>query len=256
VAAGCERILCVGGDGTANEVATALIGSEATLGLIPVGSGNGLARTLGIPRHAGRALRLLETEGVEKLMDVGMLGGRAFLNVAGVGLDAVIGRAFQERGLKGRRRGVAPYVALSAWQLLRHRARRWRLEAEGRELSFKGLLVTFANGRQYGAGATIAPLARLDDGVFHALILESAPLPALLWNVPRLFRGRLHRSRYCQLLSIRAAVLHGGGALHRDGEPGASEDPVEARLLPRALRVLVPRRVAEDPAGPFGSGGL
>jgi YegS/Rv2252/BmrU family lipid kinase len=254
VADGAELVLAVGGDGTVNEVAEGLLDSETTLGVIPVGSGNGLARTLGIPLDPRRALEALE-QGVQRRMDVGSLNGRPFLNVAGVGFDAAVGLAFQERGQRGGRRGTAAYVRLALAQLLSYEARKWIIETPGERRQARAFLVAIVNGRQYGAGALIAPEARLNDGKLDVIVVEEAPKVELLLNVPRLFLGSLRRSRRCHWLATSSLVLQGEGPHHRDGEPaagaGAGAGRLEVSVLPRALRILVPRRTAEDPDGPF-----
>jgi diacylglycerol kinase (ATP) len=113
--AGADLVLSVGGDGTANEVACGLLGRSAALGIVPMGSGNGLARALRIPLRPTRALDALEM-GVRCAIDVGMLNGRPFLNVAGVGFDASVSGAFHDSGRAGGRRGLLSYLRLS----LRH----------------------------------------------------------------------------------------------------------------------------------------
>jgi diacylglycerol kinase (ATP) len=250
VADGCELVLAVGGDGTVNEVAEGLLGSETTLGVIPVGSGNGLARTLGIPLDPRRALAALEP-GVQRQMDVGSANGRPFLNVAGVGFDATVGLAFHERGRSGGRRGTAAYVRLALTQLLSYEAREWIVETPRQRRQVRALLVAIGNGRQYGAGALIAPEARLNDGKLDVLVVEDAPRVEILLNVPRLFLGSLRRSRRCHWFATSSLVLCGEGPHHRDGEPEAGAGRLEVSVLPRALRILVPGRTAEDPAGPF-----
>ena len=127
VAAGAELVLAVGGDGTMNEVARALIGSPAALGIVPVGSGNGLARALRLPLRPAHALGALES-GARRRMDVGFLNGRPFLNVAGVGFDAVVGRSFHERGKEGGRRGFLGYVRLCLLELRTYRSPRLAIE--------------------------------------------------------------------------------------------------------------------------------
>jgi diacylglycerol kinase family enzyme len=133
VAAGADVVLAVGGDGTVNEVARGLIGSGAALGIVPVGSGNGLARALRIPLRPGAALCALES-GARRRMDVGFLNGRLFLNVAGIGFDAVVGQAFHERGRKGGRRGLLGYLRLSLLELRAYQAPRLVIEAGGERL--------------------------------------------------------------------------------------------------------------------------
>ncbi|HET7291714.1 MAG TPA: diacylglycerol kinase family protein [Vicinamibacteria bacterium] len=251
-AAGCDLVVAAGGDGTANEVAWGLLGSSAAFGLVPLGSGNGLARTLRIPLGARRAVAALAS-GVMRAMDVGRIDGRPFLNVAGAGLDAVVGADFQAHGHAGGRRGVLTYVKLSLPRALRYEAPAWRLEAGDERFEGRALIVCFANGRQYGGGAVIAPGARLDDGLLDIVVFEDAGALEILANAPRLFLGTIERFRRYRHLRAAAAVLEGpsGFLHHRDGEPEPEAIRVEVRLEPRALRILVPRETAEDGDGPF-----
>lgn len=249
---GYELVLAVGGDGTANETAWGLLGSGVTLGLVPVGSGNGLARTLGIPLHADRALAAL-ARGVVRPMDVGFVNDRPFLNVAGAGLDAVVGNDFHVHGKDGGRRGVLTYLKLSLKRALSYAAERWVLEAGGQRFEGAALIVAFVNGRQYGGGATIAPRARLDDGLLDVVVFEDAPRFEVIANAPRLFLGGIERFRRYRHFAATTATLTGPPAFlhHRDGEPEPAAARVEVRVAPRALRVLVPAATAGDPGGPF-----
>jgi YegS/Rv2252/BmrU family lipid kinase len=253
---GIERVLVVGGDGTANEAAWGLLGTETVLGIVPMGSGNGLARTLGIPLVPSEALAVLEKAVVRK-MDVGMLDDRPFLNVAGVGFDAAVGEAFHRQGRKGGRRGIFTYVRLTAAMLWSYRAQKWLLTTPRERYEGRALLVTFANGRQWGAAAQLAPKARLDDGLIDFVVVEDAPALELLANVPRLFRGRLDRSRRCRYITASEAVLTaeepGEVLAHRDGEPEVASPEMRVRVEPGALKILVPASTAEDPRGPFQS---
>jgi diacylglycerol kinase (ATP) len=249
---GLDLLLVVGGDGTANESAWGLLGSRTTLGLVPVGSGNGLARTLGIPLRPDRALAALE-DGVSRRMDVGMVNGRPFLNVSGAGFDATVGAAFHARGLRGGRRGVFTYVWLSLGQSLRYRSEHWTLQAGDHTFEGRAFVVAFVNGRQYGGAAVIAPGARLDDGLLDIIVVEDAPLAEVLANAPRLFLGNIEGFRRYRRLAAAQAVLTGAtpAVFHRDGEPEPAAGRLEVRVEPCALSVLVPRTTANDPQGPF-----
>jgi YegS/Rv2252/BmrU family lipid kinase len=252
--AGIDLVLAVGGDGTANEAAQGLFDSETALGIVPVGSGNGLARCLRIPLDPARALAALE-DGVTRPIDVGLLNGSPFLNVGGAGFDAVVGADFHAAGRGGGRRGVLSYVLLSLLRVARYRAEPLRLEADGGAHDLRPFLVCLANGPQYGAGAVIAPGARLDDGRLDIVVIDAAAPLVLLANVPRLFAGTIHRSRLYRRLSASRATLHGGApfAFHRDGEPESPVSRLEVGVRPRALRLRVPRAVTEDARGPFGA---
>jgi YegS/Rv2252/BmrU family lipid kinase len=250
---GVDLLLVAGGDGTANEAAWGLLGSRTTLGLVPVGSGNGLARTLGIPLRPLHALAALEG-GLPRRMDVGMINDRPFLNVSGAGFDAAVGAEFHARGRRGGRRGLLTYIRLSVGESLRYRAQSWRLTAAEQCFEGRALVVAFVNGRQYGGAAVIAPGARLDDGLLDIVVIEDAPLAEILLNAPRLFLGNIERFRRYRRLAAAGAVLTGAAPalFHRDGEPEPACDRIEVRVEPRALSVLVPRATAEDPRGPFG----
>jgi YegS/Rv2252/BmrU family lipid kinase len=255
VAAGAELVLSVGGDGTANEVARALIGTRAALGVVPAGSGNGLARALGIPRRPAAALDAIEA-GVARRMDVGLLNGRPFLNVAGAGFDAAVGRAFHDSGVRGGRRGLLGYVRLSLRELRRYRAPSLELLAEGPPRAVRPFVLTFANGPQYGSGAVINPGAKLDDGRLELVMVGEQPLARLLLNAPRLFLGGIERVPGYDRLALSRATLRAEGplALHWDGDAGgATAATLELALQPKALLVVAAAATASDPAGPFGA---
>jgi diacylglycerol kinase (ATP) len=249
-----ELVLSVGGDGTANEAAQGLLDTPTALGIVPVGSGNGLARGLRIPLSPARALEAIEG-GVVRLIDVAFANGHVFLNVGGVGFDAVVGSDFHEAGKKGGRRGIGTYVLLSALRLARFRAFPLVLETgSGERIAARPFLLCAANGPQYGAGAVIARGAQLDDGRLDVAIIEDAPLPVILANVPRVFSGRLDRSRLYRRLSLDHATITAEApfVFHRDGEPEPAVDRLDIRLRPKALRIVVPRATVEDRDGPLG----
>jgi YegS/Rv2252/BmrU family lipid kinase len=249
---GYELALAAGGDGTANEVASGLLGSQTAFGVVPVGSGNGLARTLRIPRDPWRALALLET-GVRRRMDVGVANGRPFLNVAGAGLDAEVGAEFQARGLKGGRRGILPYVLIALSRALRHRPTHWTLDAAGQRLCQRAVIVAFVNGREYGGAAVIAPGARLDDGLLDIVVIDETPYLEMFLNAPRLWVGLIEGFRRYRRIAAAEATLTAEAPFihHRDGEPEAAAAALTVTVRPRVLEVLVPRATAEDPKGPF-----
>lgn len=256
VAGGAEVVLAVGGDGTVNEVARGVLGSRAALGIVPAGSGNGLARALRLPLRPDRALAALESA-ERRAIDVGLLDGRLFLNVAGVGFDAVVGHAFHESGRQGGRRGLFGYLRLSLRELRRYRAPRLVVQSDsGERLEAVPFVLTFANGPQYGSGAVINPGAKLDDGRLEVVVVEHAPWPQLLAAAPRLFLGGLERLPVYRRLGLTAATVSGSApfAVHVDGDPVPATDRVELRLQPLALEVLVPPGTADDPRGPFARG--
>ena len=252
-AAGYDAVLSIGGDGTANEAAWGLMGSQTALGLVPMGSGNGLARTLGIPLRPESALDTL-ARAVRRRMDVGLINGRPFLNVAGAGFDAEVGADFHAHGLRGGRRGILTYVRLSLLRTWSYRAEQWRLSAGAGGFEGRALVVAFVNGRQYGGGAVVAPGARLDDGLLDVVVIEDAPRFEIAWNATRMFLGGIEQFRRYRHLPAKSAVLEGPAAFayHRDGEPEEGATRLEVTVDPLALTILVPRETAANAGGPFG----
>lgn len=250
---GYEAVLAVGGDGTANEVASGLLGSATALGVVPAGSGNGLARTLRIPIDADRALHELAAAATLR-MDVGRVNGRPFLNVAGAGFDAAVGEAFHERALRGGRRGVMNYARIAFAMSWTYRCGGFALQAGDERFEGQAWLVSFVNGRQYGGAAVIAPGARLDDGLLDVVVVEKATPLEILANAPRLYLGSIEGFRRYHRMPASQAMLTASQPFphHCDGEPGPAATKLEVSIEPRALNVLVPQATANDPAGPFG----
>jgi YegS/Rv2252/BmrU family lipid kinase len=249
---GDDLVIAVGGDGTANEAAWGLLGSKTALGLVPVGSGNGLARSLGIPLEAGRAVNSLGAN-VRRRMDVGFANERPFLNVAGAGFDAAIAVAFHERGKEGGRRGILTYVRLGLRQAWRYQSQTWSVTADGQRFEGRAMIVAILNGRQYGGGARMAPGARLDDGLLEVVVIEDAPRLEVLLNAPRLFLGNIGGYRRYRHFSASRVTLTSDRAFdhYRDGEPELGSERLDVRVERGALEVLVAPAIANDPAGPF-----
>lgn len=240
-ARGVEVLVVWGGDGTVNEAGGALIGTRTALGLVPAGSGNGLAAALGVPRNAYEAIAVALDAPIQT-MDVGMIGDRAFFNVAGVGLDARIAKLFnlRARGSRGR----WPYVSLGVREGCRYRAEEYELQLDRESRRTRALLVAFANGREFGMGARIAPKALLDDGLLDAVVVEERPLLARFWDARHLAFGTIDVAPRVIVRQIKNATIEGAGRLeyHVDGEYGIAERRLEVRILPGALRVKALKR--------------
>jgi YegS/Rv2252/BmrU family lipid kinase len=236
VAAGADLVIVWGGDGTVNEVGSKLSGTATALGLIPAGSGNGLAGALGVPRDPQAAIATaLGTRTLR--VDVGMIGDRPFFNVAGIGFDAHIARLFNQRP-QGRR-GRLPYVVLGVREGCRYSGQAYNLTLEGEPYTSKALLVAFANGREYGMGMQIAPGARLDDGLLEARIVEDRPVLSRFRDARHLVFGTIHRAPNVMSKAVRSATVEADGEIefHVDGEPGVAQNALNISILPGALIV-------------------
>ena len=233
-------LICAwGGDGTINEVGRAVAFGPGSLGIIPAGSGNGLARELGIPSDPAAAL-LCAIRSADRPIDAGEIGGRLFFNVAGIGLDAHIASRFpvHSAGTRGKLR----YVLLTAGQVLTYRAAEYRIDAGGRTIRMRLLAAVFANSRQFGNGAIVAPLARLDDGALDLVAIEPRSWFADIGRMRRLFNGTLHRASGVTSVTVREAEVVGEVPMpfHVDGEPVQGGERLLVRVHPNALRVRAP----------------
>lgn len=239
-AAGASLVVAWGGDGTVNEVGSALAFGPAALGIVPSGSGNGLARELGIPLTPAVALARL-IDGEDRVIDAGELDGHLFFNVAGFGLDARVAKAF---GTGSRRRGLRRYLGLTARELATFVAEPYRIAVNGVVVETLPLLVAFANARQYGNGALIAPSARVDDGRLDLVVVEHRSVLAIVCAVPHLFAGSIARVAGVRSWSIAGAEVWATGPIlyHVDGEPHVGADRIQACVRARAVRVRVPRQ--------------
>lgn len=236
---GVGRVVAWGGDGTVNEIASALAFGAVPLGLVPAGSGNGLARALRVPADPVRALTaalLVKPRSI----DMGELDGHLFVNLAGIGLDAEVAARFNARA-QGRR-GLLPYLALGLQAILTEAGRAYRIRIDGTERHHRALLIICANGRQYGGGASVAPAAQVDDGALDLVIVEDRPPLARLWAARRLFTGSLTAAHGVHVIRVRAFEVAADGPLrfHVDGEPGLGGASLAGRVHPGALRVRVP----------------
>ncbi len=234
---GFERIVSVGGDGTMNEVASALVNTGVPLGLVPLGSGNGLARNLGLPLEFDRAVEVALTGGV-RTIDSGRVNGHAFFNVMGAGYDAELGRRFND----SKRRGFLTYLGLGVSVFVSYRMQRYKIGTEGPPVVFDAFLLSVANSTQYGNGAHIAPGARLDDGRLDLVAVTTANpihVPGLL---TRLFSGKMDRSSHVVTISShRFEILRDlPGPVHTDGEIHEMDTKLEVEVLPMSLNVTVP----------------
>jgi diacylglycerol kinase (ATP) len=237
-AANVDLVIVWGGDGTINETGAALIGSNTTMGLVPAGSGNGLAAALGAP-HDPLAALASAFDGQTRTIDAGLMANRAFFNIAGIGFDARIARLFNDRG--AGRRGPLPYIMIGLREGCRYGGAEYSVDLDGERRRLRALLIAFANGREYGSGARIAPLAELDDGLLDAAIVEYRPLFSRFWDARHLAMGTAHRARSVSMKRVTRAVIETDGPMefHVDGELGVAEHRIEVKILPAALKVRV-----------------
>ncbi|MGE0040209.1 MAG: diacylglycerol kinase family protein [Vicinamibacterales bacterium] len=235
---GASLVVAWGGDGTINEIGGVLAFGRVPLGIVPAGSGNGLARDLGLPLDPRQAL-VVAARGSERVIDAGELGGSLFFNVAGIGLDARIAALFADRS---GRRGLLAYAWITAREVLRYRAMDYRVVGDGVSADHHALIIAFANSRQYGNGAQIAPAACLDDGRVELVVVEGQSLLSMVTRMPALFRGTLRDAPGLSMRAVATARVEAAVPIpfHVDGEPRLGPTVVECRVHAGALAVRVP----------------
>jgi diacylglycerol kinase (ATP) len=236
---GARIVVAWGGDGTVNEVAAALSGGPAALGIVPAGSGNGLARFYGLPPTPEAAFDRL-IHGADRQIDVGEANGRLFVNVAGVGFDATVAARFAALGRS--RRGFLRYGLIVLDELRRFRPVTFDVTIEDAHLGERTVaLLSFANGRQWGNGAVIAPHADPGDGLLDVVMAEATRSRDILRAVPRLFSGTIDRARGVTIRRARTVRIGASGPLpfHVDGEAAVADGLLAVRVRPAALRIRV-----------------
>lgn len=239
---GFDTFVVWGGDGTINEVASQLVPHGIPLGIVPAGSGNGLARELGLDWNPRRALDTA-LRGRVRRIDAGELAGHLFFNVAGIGLDAKLALAFDAR----KQRGLRGYAASLLHELWAYNPGCYTVTTDGSTtdglaINRKALLIALANTRQYGNRAVIAPLAKPDDGLLELVVVPPLSPVLTLWHASRLFTRTVHRLPGAVMHSVRGGRIAGDGPLtfHVDGEVVVGPSTLSVRVHPGVLAVRVP----------------
>lgn len=236
---GYSKIVAVGGDGTVNEVAGAASELDLTLGIIPTGSGNGLARHLGISTKIDSAIRCLNNC-TSKRIDVGKINDKWFFCTCGVGFDAHIGRQFSKVG----KRGFISYIRTVIKEYRQYTPKKYRFQVDGKKYVRRAFLITIANASQYGNNAYIAPDACIDDGLFDIGIINPFPaFKALLMGI-RLFNRSIQYSKYHEVIRGKEIVFKKPKKRYifqYDGEPKKfKRSEIKICVYPKRLKVLVP----------------
>jgi YegS/Rv2252/BmrU family lipid kinase len=233
-----ERVIvAIGGDGTVNEVARGIVGTDKVLGIIPCGSGDGLALHLGISRHYKQAIKTILNGNVQKI-DSGLINNRPFFSVCGTGFDAIVSERFAKSGKRGLKNYIE--IGLKTWK--EYAPEKYKVDIDGDTFEIEASLLTIGNSSQWGNNARIAPLADISDGVldmtavdrFSALEMPALAVQLMTGNLDK--NGRVHCYRGRHIKISRPS----GGPAHADGDWFSAGTELEVRILPHSLNVLVP----------------
>ncbi len=233
---GIDIAVAVGGDGTVNEVARAIVHSNTALGIIPCGSGNGLARHLLLPINARKAIEVINNCEIRDL-DYGIINGYPFFCTCGMGFDAFVSKKFAEAG----KRGPITYVENVLKEGLKYKPETYVIEDENGTARYKAFLISCANASQYGNNAYIAPQASMSDGLMDVIIME----PFNLLEAPQIsidmFNKTLDKSSKIKTFRCKKLRIHRSapGVIHYDGDPVMSGEDIDVELKPKGIKIIV-----------------
>ena len=231
-----DVVVAVGGDGTMNECAKGLLGSQTALAVLPCGSGNGFAFHFGMERDINKAIKQLNISDF-KTIDTCTANGVPFFNVSGVGFDAHIANLFATTKV----RGFSSYIKLVLRECANYPAQDYFLEYDGKKEVYNAVIISWANASQFGNGAQISPESKVDDGLTEICVLKDFRrflVPVLLY---RLFTGKIHQSKYMTIIKTKSiSIFCQNGQSHIDGESQDLGKEIHIYTHPKTLKVFVP----------------
>ncbi|KAA3608784.1 MAG: diacylglycerol kinase family lipid kinase [Calditrichaeota bacterium] len=232
----CQNIIAIGGDGTMNEVASQLVGSASNFGLVPMGSGNGFARSLGLPLKPENALKTIFNRKI-KTIDTGTINGLPFFAVAGIGFDAQVASQFQKRKV----RGALPYFFIGFSEYMKYSYPAYTVKSPDVNQEVAPLVITIANATEFGNGAKIAPQADIQDGYLDVCMFDKMSVIKGLISLPKMFNGRISEiSSYSNYKTKSVEIISDTEefVFHTDGEPHLAEKKVSVEIIPHSLNVI------------------
>ena len=233
-----DFVVAIGGDGTINEIGRALIHTKTAMGIIPCGSGNGLARHLHIPMDVSKAISIINEANV-RAIDYGVIAGHPFFCTCGVGFDAFVSLKFADSG----KRGLLSYLENTLQQSLTYKPETYEIENSTGTVKYKAFLIACANASQYGNNAYIAPQASLTDGMMDITVLE----PFTVLDVPslafQLFNRTLDKNSRIKTMRDKKIIIHRAteGVFHFDGDPTIGGKDLEVEIKPLGINVITPK---------------
>ncbi len=235
VSDGFDIIVAVGGDGTINEIASVVEGTELLMGIVPFGSGNGLARALNIPMNEIKAIKRLNNLHFQAI-DSGRLNDRKFFNIAGIGFDALISARFAENV----KRGFWGYLKTIIYEISSYKTQHYKIEIDGKLIEREAFMVSIANSSQFGNNAHIAPFALLNDGFLDICIVKPFPPYQAFFLGFRMFTKSTHKCKWVEILKASHLKIYRecSAPVHLDGEPIEMATELNISINPLSLKIL------------------
>jgi YegS/Rv2252/BmrU family lipid kinase len=233
-----EIVVAVGGDGTINELASELTHSNSVLGIVPLGSGNGLARHLKIPLDTKKALELIK-DGQTIAIDTALLNEERMVSIAGVGFDALVAKEFAQN----KTRGFFTYFKLAGSKFFRYKSKKYKLRfADGSEKTFRAFFIAFANSNQFGYNTQISPNASVVDGKLDICIVKKPPLIKIPNIAKLMLRKRIDKSSFIKVIQSESVVVKRkkNKVINLDGEAVKISKNFTVKVDPLSLKIIVP----------------
>jgi YegS/Rv2252/BmrU family lipid kinase len=232
-----EVVVAVGGDGSANDIANGLLNSNTAMGIIPLGSGNGLAHHLKIPFRISMAIKVLNKYKPSKI-DTATMNGKLFISIAGIGFDAMVADKFALQ----KRRGFRTYLYLVIKEFFKYKPSEYIIEANGNVFKTKALLISFANSDQFGNNISIAPKASISDGYLDLCIIKELSTLKAVRIAHKFFLKNIDSSRFVETIKIKEARISCDDFIHShiDGDADEKVTDVHLRIQPKSLFILIP----------------
>ena len=227
----------MGGDGSVNEVAGQLVGTQVSLGIVPMGSGNGLANHLNIPLSPPKAVQILNQSHSQQI-DTAAVNGLFFISIAGIGFDATIARKFAG----SRKRGFWTYLRLILREFVTYQVRPYKLNIDGQDISRDALFISFANSDQYGYKTKIAPEASVDDGFLDVCIVGKPPIYRMPLMAYLLFTNQIGKLKDVEIVKAKVIKIFctEEKTVNLDGDPKSITGNLEVAINASSLNVIIP----------------
>lgn len=232
-----DMIVAVGGDGSVNEVAKGLVGSSTALGIIPAGSGNGLAHHLKIPVNSKKAIEIINQHKVIKI-DTGSINEQLFVSIAGIGFDGFVAQKFAQKS----RRGFLTYARIVAEEYPTYKPLNYKIEINEKLINTKALFIGFANSDQFGYGTSIAPHAKIDDGLLDVIIMQKPSVIEIPLLASLLYWRKVDLWKNMEIIkaSELTVEMEDERWVNLDGEPKLLGVKLHIKVAPQSLNIIVP----------------
>ena len=240
---GVDVVVAIGGDGTVNEVGSALCGTDTAMAIVPSGSGNGLARHLRISMNASRALQVLN-DGVVGSFDYCTVNGRPFFCTCGMGFDATVSYKFSNEGT----RGFITYIKTALSEYIKYKPQEYLIDIDGAKLREKAFVIACCNAAQYGNNAYIAPRATMQDGLIDVTVMHPFSVIESPLIGARLFLRQLNRDNHVSIYRGKHVVIERqhDDIIHIDGDPVMMPARLEIQNVSQGIKILVPPSLPDD----------